>query len=115
MFPMRPRPLTLLLCLIFVASGVEAEKDKPLERWQERVIEALEQSGRGKDRGRSPSGASSQSLGNPGRPDPGASSAAARAQQQHGGRALAVIPANGGYRVRLLMDDGRVVTVQIRE
>jgi hypothetical protein len=39
--------------------------------------------------------------------------AAQRARSQHGGQVLKVQPAGGGYQVRLLQDDGRVVTVPI--
>lgn len=39
--------------------------------------------------------------------------AAQRARSQYGGQVLKVQPAGGGYQVRLLQDDGRVVTVPI--
>lgn len=43
-----------------------------------------------------------------------AAKAAAKAEQKFGGRALAVTPyRDGGFRVRLLLDGGRVTTVTI--
>ena len=42
-----------------------------------------------------------------------AAKAAAKAEQQFGGRALAVTPYREGFRVRLLLDGGRVTTVTI--
>ncbi len=39
--------------------------------------------------------------------------AAAKAQAQYGGRVLKVSPEGNGYRVRLLRDDGRVITVSV--
>lgn len=41
--------------------------------------------------------------------------AAQRARSQYGGQVLKVQPAGGGYQVRLLQDDGRVVTVPIED
>ena len=40
--------------------------------------------------------------------------AAARARQQYGGKVLKVTPSGRNYRVRLLQDSGRVITVTIR-
>ena len=42
-----------------------------------------------------------------------AAEAAAKAEQKFGGRALAVTPYREGFRVRLLLDGGRVTTVTI--
>ncbi len=39
--------------------------------------------------------------------------AAQRARSQYGGQVLKVQPAGDGYQVRLLQEDGRVVTVSI--
>ncbi|TCO76709.1 hypothetical protein EV688_104163 [Chromatocurvus halotolerans] len=44
-----------------------------------------------------------------------ARSAARRAQDAHGGRVLGVKRTGDSYRVRLLLDEGRVTTVTIRE
>lgn len=40
--------------------------------------------------------------------------AAARAQAQHGGRVLSVSRQGGAYRVKLLLDSGRVITVTVK-
>ncbi len=39
--------------------------------------------------------------------------AAAKAEKEYGGRALAVTPYRDGFRVRLLLEGGRVTTVTI--
>jgi len=44
-----------------------------------------------------------------------AEQAARQAQQRYGGRVLKVDPRGSGYSVRLLQDDGRVITVVIGE
>jgi hypothetical protein len=44
-----------------------------------------------------------------------AQGAAQRARSQYGGQVLKVQPSNNGYQVRLLKDDGRVVTVPIAD
>ncbi|WP_157976717.1 hypothetical protein [Parahaliea mediterranea] len=41
--------------------------------------------------------------------------AAARAQASHGGKVLKVTRQGKGYRVRLLLDSGRVVTVTVKD
>lgn len=41
--------------------------------------------------------------------------AAARARARHGGEVLNVTRGGQGYRVRLLMDNGRVITVSIED
>ena len=41
--------------------------------------------------------------------------AAARAKAKHGGKVLKVIPKGSAYRVKLLTDSGRVVTVTVRD
>lgn len=43
-----------------------------------------------------------------------AQQAAAQARARYGGKVLRVTPQNHGYRVRLLLDSGRVITVTIR-
>ncbi|MEQ9463645.1 MAG: hypothetical protein RJQ10_08290 [Haliea sp.] len=40
--------------------------------------------------------------------------AAARAQAQHGGRVLSVSRKGDAYRVKLLLDSGRVITVTVK-
>jgi len=41
--------------------------------------------------------------------------AAQRARSRYGGQVIKVQPAGGGYQVRLLQDDGRVVTVPVED
>lgn len=41
--------------------------------------------------------------------------AAARARARHGGRVLKVTPQGSGYRVKLLQDNGRVMSVTVRD
>lgn len=41
--------------------------------------------------------------------------AAARAQARHGGKVLKVTRQGKGYRVRLLLDNGRVITVNVKD
>jgi len=40
--------------------------------------------------------------------------AAARAKARHGGKVLKVTPVGRGYRVKLLTNSGRVITVRIK-
>jgi uncharacterized membrane protein YkoI len=44
-----------------------------------------------------------------------AAEAAARARDRHGGKVLKVSPQGKGYRVKLLTDSGRVITVTIKD
>lgn len=44
-----------------------------------------------------------------------AQEAASRARAQHGGKVLKVSRDKDGYRVKLLLDSGRVITVNIRD
>lgn len=53
--------------------------------------------------------------GEPGEPRLDARAAARRAREAYGGRVLGVKRSGDGYRVRLLLDEGRVTTVTIRE
>ncbi|TXS90728.1 PepSY domain-containing protein [Parahaliea maris] len=41
--------------------------------------------------------------------------AAARAQSRHGGKVLKVTRKGKGYSVRLLLDNGRVITVNVKD
>lgn len=41
--------------------------------------------------------------------------AAARAKAMHGGKVLKVVPKGDAYRVKLLKDSGRVVTVTVKD
>ncbi|MFV0476790.1 MAG: PepSY domain-containing protein [Parahaliea sp.] len=49
----------------------------------------------------------------PSRLSPG--EAASRAQARHGGKVLKVSASGNGYKVRLLLDSGRVITVTIKD
>jgi starvation-inducible outer membrane lipoprotein len=55
--------------------------------------------------------------GKPGQKQSGltAQEAAARAQSRFGGKVLKVTRSGGGYKVKLLQDSGKVVTVTIRD
>ena len=44
-----------------------------------------------------------------------ASEAAAKARAKHGGKVLKVSPKGKGYRVKLLTDSGRVITVMVKD
>jgi hypothetical protein len=50
-----------------------------------------------------------------GRADPGARRAAERAVARHGGRVLSVVAVGERYRVRLLLDSGRVMTATVED
>lgn len=116
--------LVLVLCTALFQSRVAlAQSDRELEGWQQRILQALEkaedsregQRDNPRDDQRVRSAGERQSLSTQNGRDPGASAAAARAQSRYGGRVLAVMPTGSGYRVRLLLDDGRVTTVDIRD
>jgi hypothetical protein len=92
-------------------------QDDRLEEWQERILRALEEAeddeaeedeGRRGARGRQ---SYSRQPGN----DAGAARAAEQARRQYGGQALAVVRVGDVYRVRLLLDNGRVTTVTIED
>jgi hypothetical protein len=100
--------LLLMLCLQMPgAASVRAQaRDGELEDWQRRILRALEEAGEA-DRG----GGADAYRGSA--PDDGAAQAAERARQRYGGRVLAVGRVGEVYRVRLLLDSGRVVTVEV--
>ena len=99
--------LLLGLCVVTAQPFARAQKDEErLEEWQRRILEAIEESGRGERE------ASPESYRGP-RNDEGAADAAREARRRYGGRVLAVGRVGDGYRVRLLLDDGRVVTVKV--
>jgi hypothetical protein len=100
-----------LLCLCLSLSLVPAahcaqDRDPGLEKWQQRLLDALEESGKS-------SQGSAGDAYRSGATDEGASQAAERARQRYGGRVLAVGRVGDRYRVRLLLDGGRVITVEI--
>ena len=100
--------LTAIAALSFALSvDVLAAPQDELEEWQRRILEAIEDVESEEDGKR---GYSREP-----RRDDGASEAAAKARREHGGEVLAVVPAKGGYKVRLLKRDGRVVTVTVKD
>lgn len=105
-----PLALALALALPAPAPAADDEKKDKLEPWQQRLLRALEQR-----QAEEPEDPGRRALRAPGEGDPGAARAAAAAQARFGGRPLAVLPSGDGYRVRLLLDSGRVVTVEIRD
>ena len=105
---MRRLLFPICLCLTLVAPDLSAQERK-LEGWQKNILRALEEAEEleENDKRKPPS------LRGSSQPDPGASAAAAKATKRYGGRALAVVRVGKGYRVRLLLDNGRVMTVVI--
>lgn len=103
------RFLTAALFLMSLSIGVNvhADRDDDMEPWQKRILEALEAADEPADRRNQYSREKAE--------DEGASEAAKKARRTHGGKVLAVVPHKGGYRVRLLLDDGRVKTVRIED
>ena len=104
----------LLICLCLPAGSALAFQDDELEGWQKRILEALEEAD---GRGENPNAgqADRQSYSGARRSDEASARAAEEARRRYGGQALAVVPVGDGHRVRLLMDDGRVMTVTITE
>lgn len=106
-----------LLVLALGCADIHAQnRDQPLEAWQRRILEALEEAGDpARDSLRNPSrqGAPQSYRGAGG--DEAAAAAAERARKRYGGRVLAVGRVGDGYRVRLLLDDGRVMTVDVAD
>ena len=96
----------VLLYVLTLGPALAQEREDDLEDWQQRILEAIE---RGGESGRGPaSEAYRQSA-----PDDAAAAAAEQARREHGGRVLAVGRIGDSYRVRLLLDSGRVVTVEV--
>lgn len=97
-----------LCCLLCSAGVVAQEPEDRLEEWQRRLLDALEDAGRPAEEG--PPDAWRGTLD-----DEAAAAAAEKARRRYGGRVLAVGRVGDGYRVRLLLDDGRVITTEVRE
>lgn len=113
MSPALIRVCALLLLLPLGSAGTLAQDgDQPLEAWQRRILEALEEAG---DPLRNPSREESPQSYRGTAGDEAAAAAAERARKRYGGRVLAVGRVGDGYRVRLLLDDGRVMTVEVAE
>jgi len=101
--------------------GQDGGRDKGSERRQEHGDDRGKQSGQRQDHGSNRGNSSGQrqnfsnSRGNGAEQRPSLSprEAAERARSQYGGQVLKVSPEGNGYRVRLLQDDGRVVSVPV--
>lgn len=102
----------LLLCLaLWLPAGpLWAADQEDLKEWRERILRSLEREETGSSQA---SPGRRESLSDQRPAEAGADAAAARAQKQYGGRVLAVSRSRGAYRVRLLLDDGRVTTVKV--
>jgi hypothetical protein len=108
-------PLTRLACSALLAALLAGplnaaparaqDRDGDLEDWQRRILRALEEAGEPAREGAENYRGSA--------PDDGAAEAAERARRRYGGRVLAVGRVGEVYRVRLLLDTGRVVTVEV--
>jgi hypothetical protein len=98
-----------LLVLPLIGAGAVAQSDDGrLEEWQRRLLDAIEGAGQ-------PESDSSPEAWRGSLDDEGAAVAAEKARQRHGGRVLAVGRIGEVYRVRLLLDDGRVITTEIAD
>ena len=100
----------LLLCGLFGGPQAAAAQDREerLEAWQRKLLEAIEESGRGE-------GEPSPEAWRGTLDDEAAAAAAREARKRHGGRVLAVGRVGDSYRVRLLLENGRVITVEVAE
>ncbi|MFT7289435.1 MAG: putative membrane protein YkoI [Halieaceae bacterium] len=103
----------LALCL--PAAPLWAIDQSELEAWQERILRTLERQEQKRDDVDKEDSQRGESLAEPRRRDSGASEAATRASKRYGGRVLAVARSGDGYRVRLLLENGRVTTVEIQD
>lgn len=102
--------LLLSLALYLPAASPWAADQADLKEWRERILRSLE---REEVPGRDSAEAPREGLVDQRTAQAGADAAAAQAQKQYGGRVLAVSRSRGAYRVRLLLDDGRVTTVTV--
>lgn len=111
----------LAVCLSLPFNPARAQDDDELEAWQKRILRALEE---GAEEGRDAAGdegavrapdTSRQGYARPQPDDREATRAAEEARRRYGGRALAVMRVGDGFRVRLLLDNGRVMTVTIED
>jgi uncharacterized membrane protein YkoI len=80
--------IMLLVCLVFGAVRGEAREKKSEAQGQQQIHEHQKLT---------------------------ASEAAAKARAKHGGKVLKVSPKGRGYRVKLLTDSGRVITVTVKD
>ncbi|MEE4110731.1 MAG: hypothetical protein V2I24_15375 [Halieaceae bacterium] len=100
----------LVWCLLCGAGAVAQaqEQEERLEEWQRRLLDALEDAGRPVEEGAADAWRGTLD-------DEAAAAAAEKARRRYGGRVLAVGRVGDGYRVRLLLDDGRVITTEVPE
>jgi len=96
----------LLLLPLLVAEASAQSDDDRLEEWQRRILEAIE------DTVQPESDLPPESWRGT-LDDEEAAAAAEKARQRYGGRVLAVGRIGDVYRVRLLLDDGSVITTEI--
>ena len=113
----RKRLMAALLMTVccFGPQAAARTDENDIERWRQRMLRALEDSTSRKPERAQGEDDKRQSLAGPRADDPRASAAAAEARRRYGGRPLAVVPYRDGYRVRLLLEDGRVTTVEIED
>ncbi len=98
----------LLLYSLCAGPTLAQEREEALEEWQQRILDAIERDGDSRR------GAGSEAYRRSA-PDDAAAAAAEQARREYGGRVLAVGRVGSGYRVRLLLDSGRVITVEVAE
>ena len=104
--------LTTIPVLFLGAPSALADQDPDkLEDWQRQILRALE-AAEAQDPGEGDPRSSYRSSPSE---DSGAAEAAEKARQRYGGKPLAAVRVGDRYRVRLLLDDGRVVTVDVNE
>ncbi|MEO0438155.1 MAG: hypothetical protein AAF098_14745 [Pseudomonadota bacterium] len=103
--------LLLLFLIALLSQPALARRDDP-GSWQGRLVQALydEPEKANADRERSKE-RDERYRYSPDQRDPNLAKAASRAEQRHGGKALAVRKVGDQYLVRLLLSDGRVTTV----
>ena len=104
--------LILLILIALVALPTLAQRQADSGSWQGRFLQALydetEQQKADRDK---PKDKDERYRYSPDQRDPRLAQAASRAEQRHGGKALAVRKVGDRYLVRLLLSDGRVTTV----
>lgn len=100
--------MVTLYCLLCSAGVLAQDRQERLEDWQRRILDAIE------DAGRPGEGAPADSWRGT-LDDEAAAAAAEKARRRYGGRVLAVGRVGDVYRVRLLLDDGRVITAEVSE
>jgi hypothetical protein len=106
-----------LAVTLLTATPVRAQDEDRLEEWQRQILRALEDAAPNAEGGgdaRSDADDRQSYTRQPGT-DAAAARAADEARRRYGGQPLAVVRVGDAYRVRLLLDSGRVTTVTIRD